>query len=206
MTYDIKALFNKYRLSAEEQAMLNSVQWEQRHFRFMEMYENSSYLFDDIYITFYGYRTIIVSLRGGGIFRFDNEKYTLKTEGSTLKLQEIQYPNNEIVIYENGFFYPKKGGGLMQSCQRCGRKNEYKCFTINANRNLETIIIRDHHIQALFQCGVKTIAALGDNSIYCVNHKNGDPEDNEVGNLEVITKMENTKHYHSDLKGKKNNQ
>lgn len=196
--------YNERIYTAEEQKIVDSITGNKRAIMHKEMYEKSMELFDDIHLTVYGYRTILVSLRCGGVFRFDNEMYKLVIDDGMLKLQKVKDPHVESIIYHNGIFSPTKRRKLMGSGQGRGRKSEYKCFTIKKNRGLDTIIITDHQIQALFQLGVQALLTLGEDSIYCVNHKNGDKRDNQNGNLEVITKSENVKHYHEELKGQHN--
>lgn len=195
---------NKRNYTEEEQKILDSIRGNTRAIIYKDMYEKRIKLFDDIYLTSYGYRTILVSLRCGGVFRFDNEKYKLIVEDDMLKLQQVQYPYQESIVYHNGIFSPTKGGKLMESRQGRSRKSEYKCFTVYKNRDLEEIIIADHQIQALFQLGVIALIAFGEDSIYCVDHRNGNKRDNRIGNLEVVTKLENVRRYHEGLKGKHN--
>ncbi|MGE7751581.1 hypothetical protein [Lysinibacillus fusiformis] len=189
-------------LSAEEQKIIESINWDTRIASLWGIYQRGEYLFEDIYLTTYGYRTILLSQQCGGVFRFDNEKYELKIEGKQIKLVEVKQPNNESVIYENGTFYPTKGDWLMQSCQKRSGNGKYKCFTIYANRGLEEIIIPDHQIQALFKYEVKALTAIGENSQNCIKHKNGNKCDNRSKNLKIGTTKENKLHYHRELKGK----
>ncbi|OEB99792.1 MULTISPECIES: HNH endonuclease [Lysinibacillus] len=188
-------------LSAREQQILESINWNARMERIWDIYLRREYVFDDIYLVTYGYRTILISQLCGGVFRYDNKKYRLIIEGKKIKLQKIKQPNNERIIYENGTFYPTEGDWLMQSCQARSRNRGYKCFTIYKNGDFEKIIIADHQLQALFKYGAFALTTLGNGgNPNCVNHKDGDKYNNKSENLEVISHKMNARHYHDEIK------
>lgn len=194
--------YNRDAFTPEEQQVLELITPDcKRTLAFLGILSRGVKLFDDIYLSTYGRYSLLISLRCGGVFRFRNDKYQLITLNKKLVLQEIKNPANQMVVYNNKTFYPSKGNWLMQSCQRSGNDGKYKCFTLYANGDFEKIIIRDHHLQALFKFGVIALTALAEIKIpNCVNHLNGKKLDNFSDNLEITTYSGNTIHYHKYLK------
>lgn len=181
--------------SKEEQEILESIIWDEKSRAFMSMYESCIHLFDYIYLIKYGYRSILVSQLLGKVCRFKNDVDELVIEGRQIKLRKLKKPWEERIVYENGNFYTDKSSWLMESRQRRSGNGEYKCFSIKKDKKSKSVNIADHQIQALIEYGVIALTALGEKHVNCINHKNGDKDDNRPKNLEVITNGDNVRHY-----------
>jgi hypothetical protein len=193
----------KIELTSLEEKILRDVNWDIKSKGMWGMYLRREYLFDGIFLTTYGNRTILVSQLCGGVFRYKNDVDRMIIEGKRIKLQKIRRPWEERVVYENGEFQPTLGEWLMESRQLTGGDGEYKCFTLKKNGEFDEMIIRDHQMHVLMAYGAIALTAIGNEDSgrkKCVNHKNGVKFDNRPSNLEVILTKDNIKHYYQELK------
>lgn len=193
----------KIELTSLEERILKDINWDTKSKGMWGMYLRRRYLFDGIFLTTYGNRTILVSQLCGGVFRYKNNVDRMIIEGKRIKLQKIRRPWEERVVYENREFHLTLGEWLMESRQLTGGDGEYKCFTLEKNGEFDKVIIRDHQMQVLMAYGAIVLTAIGNEDsgrLKCVNHKNGVKLDNRPSNLEVILTKDNIKHFYQELK------
>jgi hypothetical protein len=154
------------------------------------MYDNLQHLYGPVFHTTFERFSFLISMSdGGGVYRYDNRKFELLKDGTTLYLRRKKGNIEMRMVYGYGEFYVSRKSWLMESCQRSGGNNNYKVFTIRRG-----IIIRDHHLIVLFRDGAVGLLGIGEDRHYEVNHYDRDTYNNSPGNLILGTRKENQDH------------
>lgn len=165
-----------------------------------EMYLSLEYLFNGIYLLKFNNYAIIVSQKCGGVYRVNLDRFSINCIDHKIILQRKKKPWDMRIVYENAVFYPTLRTFLMESGQRCS--GGYKCFTIyKCYDGKYNLIFRDHQLQVLVKYGLELLrGAIGNTGReLCINHINGNKQDNNSVNLEVITNKENAQHFYQQL-------
>ncbi|WP_080837019.1 HNH endonuclease [Cohnella massiliensis] len=153
------------------------------------MYQNLQHLYGAVFHTTFERLSFLIDMTNGGVYRYNNKKFELFRDGSTLYLQRKKGRREWKVVYEDEVFSISRGNWLMESCQRSGSNNSYKVFTIRKG-----IIIRDHQLIVLFRDGSVGLLGIGENRHYEVNHFDRNTYNNSPNNLVLGTKKENQEH------------
>jgi hypothetical protein len=192
--YELKDLWRKWKPIENEDNTDVEIkdEWNIKQKAAGEMRKNKVKILEGVYYTYYEKYSLLVNIRDGKVYHFNNRDFNFEVEGQEIYLRKIGSQVRECV-YKYGVFYPTKGNWLIESSQRFS-KNE--CVGIGMSSDLYgSIKIKDHQIVAAMLFGQEAIElTMGENPSFQINHRNLENEDNRPENLEIVTNRQNAEH------------
>lgn len=150
---------------------------------------------DSVYAADYSELTLLVKFSTGEVKFFNRYLYSLEVRGNQIYL--IQKDTGaERLVYDgsSGVFFAGKNKWLRKSNAKPGRRSDGG-VQWRSEAGIGQILLKDAQIIAGLYFGAAALDAVGDSgSRLVVNHRNLDPTDNRVVNLELLTRSENVRH------------
>ncbi|QSO50159.1 HNH endonuclease [Alicyclobacillus curvatus] len=155
---------------------------------------------DSVYAADYEEFTVLVKFSTGEVYFFDQTEFKLVARGRRIYLVKREPTDKEtpveMLVYDgtSGIFLGGRDMWLRKSNAKPGKRSDMG-IQWSLKKGIGPILLKHAHIIAVLYFGLEALEAFGEmGTRLVINHRNLDPTDNRIVNLELVTRKVNSRH------------